>query len=122
MESLYGMTLVDEHRPEAAWSKSKQILKRNRRPPLAVGETPRRPLWLLPAPQRLSRTADNLPCYESRKPLRIEQGPERLEGGWWDGHDIGRDYYVATSTHGERLWIFRDHRPDRDWYLHGFFS
>jgi protein ImuB len=122
MESLYGMALVDEHRPEAAWSKSKQFLQRKRRPPLAAGETPHRPLWLLPAPQRLSRTADNLPCYESHRPLRIEHGPERIESGWWDGGDIGRDYYVASSTHGERLWIFQDHCPNRDWYLHGFFA
>lgn len=120
--SLYGMTLVDEHRPEAAWSKSKQFLQRERRPPLAVGDTLRRPLWLLPTPQRLSSTADNLPCYESRKPLRIECGPERIESGWWDGSGIGRDYYMASSAHGEQLWIFRDHRPGRDWYLHGFFA
>ena len=122
MESLYRMDLVDEHRPEAAWSKSKQFLQRKRRPPLAVGEAPRRPLWLLPTPRRLPCTADNLPCYESRKPLQIKHGPERIESGWWDGGEIGRDYYVACSVHGERLWIFQDHCPSRDWYLHGFFG
>ncbi len=122
MESLYSMDLVDEHRPEAAWSKSKQLLKRKRRPPLAAGAALERPLWLLPTPQRLPCTVDNLPCYEGRRPLRIEHGPERIESGWWDGREINRDYYVACSVHGEKLWVFRDHRPSRGWYLHGFFA
>jgi len=122
IESLYSMDLVDEHRPEAAWSKSRQFLRRKRRPPLAVGGTSQRPLWLLPVPQRLPCTTGNLPCYESRNPLCIKHGPERIESGWWDGGEISRDYYVACSAHGEQLWIFRDHRPGRDWYLHGFFA
>ena len=122
MESLYSMDLVDEHRPEAAWAKSRQFLQHERRPPLAAGLAPQRPLWLLPAPRRLPSTADNLPCYKGRKPLRIKHGPERIESGWWDGGEIGRDYYIASSAQGERLWIFQDHCSSRDWYLHGFFA
>jgi protein ImuB len=122
MESLYSMDLVDEHRPEAAWEKSRQFLGNKRRPPLVAGLTPQRPLWLLPVPRRLPSTVDNLPCYKTREPLRIKHGPERIESGWWDGREIGRDYYIASSAHGERLWIFQDHCPSRDWYLHGFFG
>jgi protein ImuB len=121
-ESLYGVELLDEHRPEAAWIKSKQFSQRGRRPPLAVGVAPQRPLWLLPAPRRLPSTADKLPCHRDGRVLCIEQGPERIESGWWDGGEIARDYYIASSAHGERLWIFRDRRADRDWYLHGFFA
>jgi protein ImuB len=121
MENLYGVDLVDEHRPEAAWSKSRQFL-RQRRPPLAVGRVEERPLWILPVPRRLSNTPDNRPCYRSREPLRIEQGPERIESGWWDGGEIGRDYYMASGSHDEKLWIFQDHCASRDWYLHGFFG
>jgi len=121
MENLYGMDLVDEYRPEATWSKSRQFL-RQRRPPLAISRARERPLWILPAPRRLSSTPDNRPCYKSHEPLRIEQGPERIESGWWDGREIGRDYYKASSSHDERLWIFQDHCASRDWYLHGFFG
>jgi protein ImuB len=121
-DSLYGVELIDEHRPEAAWIKSKQFLQRGRRPPLAVGIAPRRPLWLLPIPRRLPSTADSLPCYRDSQVLCIEQGPERIESGWWDGNEIARDYYIASSVDGERLWVFRDRRTGRDWYLHGFFA
>ena len=122
MESLYSMDLIDEHRPEAAWAKSRQFLQHKRRPPLATGLAPPRPLWLLPAPRRLPSTADNLPCYKGREPLCIKYGPERIESGWWDDGEIGRDYYIASSIHGERLWIFQNRCPSRDWYLHGFFA
>jgi len=48
-------------------------------------------------------------------------GPERIESGWWDGNDVGRDYFVAAGPGGERLWVFRD-RADHRWYLHGRFG
>jgi protein ImuB len=120
--SLRGIALVDEHRPEAAWIESRRLLRQKRRPPLAVGWASQRPLWLLAVPKRLSSTADNLPCYRSREPLRLEHGPERIESGWWDDGEIGRDYYVASGAHGVRLWIFQDRYTSRGWYLHGYFG
>jgi protein ImuB len=72
-------------------------------------------------PQRLA--GGERPRYEG--PLEIEEGPERIESGWWDGHDVARDYYVARNGQGARLWVFRNRRAaggDADWFLHGWFA
>jgi len=53
--------------------------------------------------------------------LELEGDPERIETGWWDSHDVRRDYYVARNRSGMRLWVYRDHREAR-WYLHGLFG
>jgi protein ImuB len=72
-----------------------------------------RPLWLLEAPE---------PCDATR--LELEDGPECIESGWWDGHDVARDYYVARNREGARLWIFRNRRETdpAGWFLHGWFA
>jgi protein ImuB len=49
-------------------------------------------------------------------------GPERIEAGWWDGEEVCRDYYVAANPRGETFWIYREHRNDQAWYMHGVFS
>ena len=52
-------------------------------------------------------------------------GPERIESGWWDGNDVRRDYFVAESPSGERVWIYRDGRHgfgDGEWFVHGLFA
>jgi len=77
-----------------------------------------RPLWLSPAPEPL-RCVDGKPRLGGT--LRMLEGPERIESGWWDGGDVVRDYYVAVGPSGERLWVFRD-LADGRWYLHGRFG
>jgi protein ImuB len=52
----------------------------------------------------------------------IEDGPERIESGWWDGHDVRRDYYVARNPGGVRMWIFRERSAAGGWFLHGVFG
>lgn len=78
-----------------------------------------RPVWLLPRPKRLLESG-GVPCCNGV--LRLIRGPERIEGGWWDGFDAARDYYMAVNQHGSRLWIFRECRAPHRWYLHGVFS
>jgi protein ImuB len=72
-----------------------------------------RPLWLLERPE---------PCDASH--LHFEDGPECIESGWWDGHDVARDYYVARDRRGARLWIFRNRRETdpAGWFVHGWFA
>ena len=53
--------------------------------------------------------------------LELSSGPERIESGWWDERDVGRDYYTAVSAQGQRLWVYKD-LESRDWHLHGLFG
>jgi protein ImuB len=94
-----------DHRPEKAWTAA---------PGARVGhiDCGPRPLWLLPRPIPLRDRA-----------LRVLSGPERIESGWWDDDQAGRDYYVLETSLGQRAWAFRlagqQHGP---WLLHGWFA
>ncbi|HET7131757.1 MAG TPA: DNA polymerase Y family protein [Gammaproteobacteria bacterium] len=115
--AVHGMGLIPEHRPERAWTKIETLNgaagAENSQPWRQV-----RPLWLL---------LDSLPLSspEARRyyggTVQLCSGPERIESGWWDRYDIGRDYYVAVSSEGQRLWVYRQ-RQAGDWYLHGLFG
>jgi protein ImuB len=54
--------------------------------------------------------------------LRLLDGPERIETGWWDGREVSRDYYVALDPEGARVWVFRERLPPHEWFLHGVFG
>ncbi|HME38222.1 MAG TPA: DNA polymerase Y family protein [Steroidobacteraceae bacterium] len=121
-EAVYGVVSIPEHRPEAAWRRVHEL-------PLAfplragektaaqnAGDGMPRPVWLLEAP---------LPLADG---LILEEGPERIESGWWDGRGVARDYYVARTPvgaprqpQGAKLWVFQE-RQSRRWYLHGVFA
>ncbi|GAC1661387.1 MAG: DNA polymerase Y family protein [Steroidobacteraceae bacterium] len=119
--AVHGLRLLAGHRPESAWAVTGPPTAAAR--PQAAPERGeagrRRPLWLLPAPQRLS-VRDGLP--RRRGPLRLVSEPERIETGWWDGGAIARDYYTALDIHGVRLWVFRERAAPHGWYLHGVFG
>jgi protein ImuB len=78
-----------------------------------------RPAWLLKRPRRL-KLHGGRPCLDGQ--LRIVDGPERIESGWWDGFDVMRDYFIARSDNGATFWIYRERVPSGDWFLHGVFS
>jgi protein ImuB len=118
IQHVYGLNLVAEHRPERAWAvaeasgtTSSQIV-----PGQMVSRI--RPLWLFASPRRMA-TRCGKPLYRGR--LAFVSDVERIESGWWDGHDIRRDYYTVTSGCGRRLWVYWDCR-DSGWYLHGLFG
>lgn len=116
---VYGLELIAEHRPERVWSKLTDRLLHHGARSVSVSPWARhRPLWLLASPAPLSRGLDRL---RYRGPVRIEPDPERIESGWWDGREIRRDYHMATTEQGERLWVYRDCATD-EWYLHGIFG
>jgi protein ImuB len=118
-DAVYGVMPIPEHRPEAAWRRVQEL-------PLSSGRWAGklcdgggdglpRPVWLLDAP---------LPLASG---LVLEQGPERIESGWWDGRGVARDYYVARPApgsqrpQGAKLWVFQERRS-KHWYLHGMFA
>lgn len=116
-DAVYGLCPVDEHRPEAAWQRVEDITTVRRETP-AIPHPPR-PLWMLDTPLALD-VRDGRPQHEGA--LVLVRGPERIETGWWDGRDVTRDYYVAVSRRGSRLWIYRERRDACGWYLHGIFG
>ena len=109
----------DEHRPERAMRGRAHAHEASRAADrTATGPAAPRPLWLLGEPQPLAHLIE-------QKPWVLREGPERIESGWWDGHDVRRDYFVAESPAGEVVWIYRDHRygtDDGEWFLHGVFA
>ena len=74
---------------------------------------------MLQKPEQLV-TEQGVPCYQGR--LKLLDGPERLETGWWDDDGIARDYYIARNPGGVYLWIYRDRCRHCLWYLHGKFG
>jgi len=112
-DAVHGIACRDDHRPEQAWSACEPGAARS-----GNARTPR-PLWLLDPPRRL-RERDDSPQLEG--PLVLHGGPERIEGGWWDGGDVTRDYFVASDARGRRLWIYRERQGQRGWYLQGIFG
>jgi protein ImuB len=121
--AVYGVMTIAEHRPEAAWQRVHE-LRLSGAPGAAVNAAAAhaqalpRPVWLLAEPEML-RAADLQRLREGA--LILEEGPERIESGWWDGRGVARDYYIARQVHGARWWIFQE-RHTQEWYLHGVFA
>jgi protein ImuB len=109
-EAVYGVCLIAEHRPEAAWRRVHELRLTTaaRVEEESTEQKLPRPVWLLHEPLPLPKP-------------EILQGPERIESGWWDGKGVARDYYVARQRHGARLWVFQE-RQSKRWYLHGVFA
>jgi protein ImuB len=157
-DAVYGVMPFPEHRPEAAWRRVRDLDPARAAERGAAGHGGRaivagttrggttrggwgagggmmRPVWLLEEPQPLTGG------------VVLEEGPERIESGWWDGRGVARDYYVArqaaqgagadehvpdpgdearfgegtASRGGAKLWVFQERRS-QNWYLHGVFA
>jgi protein ImuB len=102
--SISGLQCLADHRPEWAWDYGS--------PMTSIAAVNDRPLWMLSQPRLLRNSLAGIT-------LRSEA--ERIEGGWWDGADVRRDYYQAADGKGRRLWLFRD-LSSGAWYLHGLFA
>jgi protein ImuB len=112
-KAVSGIRLMADHRPERAWTHCVPGEAGEGRP--VAG----RPLWLLPEPLPLEER-DGWPHHGGR--LLLDPERERIESGWWDGVAVARDYFVARTAEGERLWVYRELYGMRRWFLHGFFA
>ena len=104
-DQVSGLSALADHRPERAWGwQALETVEDH------TCNAPR-PTWLLPQPR---------PCQ--RDQLQLEEGPERIEGGWWDGPEgrCQRDYWVARDAQGRQLWVYR--QADCRWFIHGLFG
>jgi len=123
-DALRGLRLESGHRPEYAfrWQRPAAVDERQRvaaAPVPTRGPRTQRPLWLLERPLRLE-TQGERPWLDG--PLRLYPERERIQGGWWDGEQMDRDYFRATTSRGGRLWVYRELRGPGQWYLHGIFD
>jgi protein ImuB len=127
-KAVYGVVPVPEHRPEAAWQRVHELRLTSavRGSDMRVGDVHvgdvhvsdmPRPVWLLNEPVLLSADLQQL----RQEGVILEQGPERIESGWWDGKGVARDYYIARQMHGAKWWVFQE-RQTKGWYLHGVFA
>ncbi len=113
-ERVRGLSLMADHRPERA---SRQTPPGEEAEPAGVLGSG--PPWLLARPEPLE-LRQGRPWRGG--PLVLETDCRRIESGWWDGVDQARDYYVARTPEGVRLWIFRELRGQHQWFLHGVFG
>ncbi len=106
---VHRLSQIAEHRPERAWQVAEPGVSCSA---YAEHGCPR-PLWLLTEPQPIE-----LP---DKAVVPVFQSVERIESGWWDGHDVRRDYCRVSGPSGSVWWVYRDCR-DACWYLHGLFG
>ena len=78
-----------------------------------------RPVWLVKEPVTLS-TQHGIPQLDG--PLRLVPARERIDTGWWDERGLARDYFIAKTTRGSRLWVYKELDGEQRWRLHGVFE
>jgi len=87
---------------------------------------PQRPVWLLDEPEPLAEK--QLRPMLDGQPLQLLCGPERIEAGWWDAALAERDYFIAQTSDGALVWIYRARLPmsvsqqSQGWFLQGRFG
>lgn len=138
-DHVQRLLLIDDHRPEAAF-RIEPLAKlphnlgtaQETAPPGTAlpeqlegpycGGLPR-PLWLFDTPIALDEQGHR-PFW--RTPLQLLTDAERIETGWWDGHLVQRDYFVAQDAEHALYWIFRERLLDLDsnrgWFMQGRFG
>jgi protein ImuB len=123
-DAVFGMSEVEDHRPERAWRVIEPSPRPSPQPSPASGRGRggRRPLWLVTEPLPLIPTLTPTLSRKRERELELLCGPERIETGWWDGREVTRDYFVARDAQGVRLWIYRERRAPKNWYVHGLFG
>lgn len=103
-ENVITPRLTNDHRFSALSTSSSGICEQ----PASIPTPDSRPSWLICNPYPLTENS------------QIVYGPERLQTGWWDSNPVKRDYFIAETKQGQRLWVFREN--EHDWFVHGVFG
>jgi protein ImuB len=128
--AVHALVLHADHRPERAQASaqatqaSARATQASTRSSLAAASTgrdarstprgyPVRPLWLFTEPRPLG-------AGPASAELKLLSGPERIESGWWDSNEIGRDYFVGRDARGAEVWLYRDRGGQ--WFVQGVFA
>lgn len=119
--AVYRLDAHGDHRPESAWLACEPGIATRaagtRRSAPTSAPTSRitrervRPLWLLPVPRAISPAR-----------LTLLGDAERIETGWWDGHVVRRDYYLARDADQSLCWVFHCLDGPGNWFVHGYFG
>ena len=110
-DAVHALEHRADHRPE--FSNGQTLMIGGAAPAISGRLSATRPLWLLSSPRLLGGDPATVE-------LKLLSGPERIETGWWDGFEVGRDYFVGRNARGETLWLYR--QRDGEWFVHGIFA
>jgi protein ImuB len=128
-ERVPAAELREDHRPERAfrWRKHGEARADAAVAPPIPPPAGARPLELERAPRPVAIDVDaegrplRLRETSGALELRVARGPERIAAGWWDGHDVERDYFEVEAADGSRFWLFRDPATGA-FFRHGSFT
>lgn len=116
-DNVLSPASLHDHRPEVcnAWLPATGKLKKESE----EDEMIERPFWILPKPIPLL-LREHRPFYGS--PLKLIDGPERVEAGWWNDQIAARDYFIAQAGDASCYWIYLERSGDARWFLHGLYA
>ncbi|WP_188149727.1 Y-family DNA polymerase [Teredinibacter waterburyi] len=113
-EAIFKIDYNDSHIPELSNKKIDVYGASTTTVTTSIGA---RPSWIFSQPQPIEYKSESLFW---RGTLALLQGPERIEGNWWD-KPTARDYFLAQRDDGLRVWVFYDLLQNK-WLVQGVFS
>jgi protein ImuB len=111
--AVHALALHADHRPECAQASAQAGVATKGAGKDPRSSSPVRPLWLFAEPRPLG-------AEPASAELKLLSGPERIEAGWWDSNEIGRDYFVGRDAQGAEVWLYRDRGGQ--WFVQGVFA
>ncbi len=111
--AVHALALHADHRPENAQGSAQASVVTKAAIKDARSSSPVRPLWLFAEPRALG-------AEPASAEVKLLSGPERIESGWWDNQEIGRDYFVGRDAEGAEVWLYRDRGGQ--WFVQGVFA
>lgn len=113
---IFFLERVSSYRPEENCYQT--VFNRNRLPS-CPSTWPKRPLWLVRKPVKLP-IVNHRPVYQGALVIRLER--ERILSNWWESTVVARDYFMAFTSCGKRVWIYKEIGVTNSWYLQGVFD